>query len=127
VVPFETERTLLLIFGTHNTFDMLNTSPDSNHNDIVLDPCTACLAPAPRSTDNYEPMFLKVSNNSLVHVIWQDGPLSTSQVPLLKSVPKMEKTNEISLWIMSTTSLTSIVDVCFLIPLPLQFGHYEEK
>jgi hypothetical protein len=121
----ETERTLLLSSGTHNTFDTLNTSPDSNQNDIVPDPRTACLVPIPSSTHKSEPVSVKVSNNSLAPVIWKDAPLSTNQVPLLETVPEREETNKISLWNLSATSSTSVVDACFLLPLPLWCGHCE--
>jgi hypothetical protein len=122
---FEIERTFLLSYGTHNTFETLNTSLDSNLNDIVLDPHTACLVPIPSSTCKYESVSMKLSNNCLTHVIWKDAPQSTNQVPLLEIVPKREKTNKISLWNLSTTSSTYVVDAFYLLPLPLRCGHCE--
>jgi hypothetical protein len=92
---FETESTLLLSYGTHNTFDTLNTSHESNHNDTVPSYGTTCLAIVPRSTNNFEQVFVKVSNNSLAPVMLKDDPLSTNQVPLLETAPERVKTYNI--------------------------------
>jgi hypothetical protein len=79
----------------------------------------------PISIHNYDPVYMRVSNNSLEPIIWQDAPLSTNHLSSLDTIPEREKTNKISLWNTSTTSKTSIVDVFFFLPLPLRCGHYE--
>jgi hypothetical protein len=77
---YETERTLLMFF-THNTFDTLSTSLDSNQNDTILDPHIACLTHVPNSTNKSKLVSVKVSNNSLAPIIWKYSLLSTNQTP----------------------------------------------
>jgi hypothetical protein len=119
------EIRLLLSFVTHNTFDTFITSPDSRLNDTAPDPCIACLVPISISTHKSKLVFVKVSNNARMPVIWKDALLSTNPVPLLEIVPEREETNTNSLWNVYTTSSTSIVDSCCLLPLPFWRGHYE--
>jgi hypothetical protein len=81
----------------------------------------------PSSTHKYEKFFVKVSNKSVALVIWNNDLLSTNQVPLLETIHERAEANKISLWNMLATSSTSIDDSCFLLPLPLWCGNYEEK
>jgi hypothetical protein len=75
---YETNRTILLQYGTHNTFDTLDKSLDSNQNDTVPYPCTACLTSMPISTHKFDLVSVKVLNNSLTPFIWKYAPLCTN-------------------------------------------------
>jgi hypothetical protein len=71
------------------------------------------------------PISMKVSNNSLALVIWKYALLSTNHISMLEIVLEREETNKISLWNMCATSSTFVVYACYLLPLPLECGHYE--
>jgi hypothetical protein len=77
------------------------------------------LVPIPSYTYKSELVSVKLSNNSPSPVIWKDAPLSTNQVPQLEPVPEREETNKVSLWNLSATLSTSVVDAFYLLPFPL--------